>query len=181
MATKTTKTDAVLKLLGRQQGATVAQLQKATGWQPHSVRAALSGLRQEGSRHPAGEERKGRHRLQDRRTMNRHADGDRIAGELSATPGLTRGELIGLWEKAHGRPPPKGLSRRLLEYSAAYQVQARAFGGLKPMVRRKLRARAASRRENVQIDTSPMPVQGPLARNAPRPRMARRAPYGRGA
>ena len=34
MATKTTKTDAVLKLLGRQQGATVAQLQKATGWQP---------------------------------------------------------------------------------------------------------------------------------------------------
>ena len=34
-----------LKLLGRQQGATVAQLQKATGWQPHSVRAALTGLR----------------------------------------------------------------------------------------------------------------------------------------
>ena len=45
MATKTTKTDAVLKLLGRQQGATVAQLRKATGWQPHSVRAALTGLR----------------------------------------------------------------------------------------------------------------------------------------
>ena len=76
--------------------------------------------------------------------MNRHADEDRIAGELSAIPGLTRGELIGLWEKAHGRPPPKGLSRRLLEYSAAYQVQVKAFGGLKPMVRRKLRARAAS-------------------------------------
>ena len=73
---KTTKTDAVLKLLGRQRGATVAQLQKATGWQPHSVRAALAGLRQEGSRHPAGEERKGRHRLHDRRTMNRHADED---------------------------------------------------------------------------------------------------------
>ena len=54
MATKTTKTDDVLKLLGRQQGATVAQLQKATGWQPHSVRAALTGLRQEGPRHPAG-------------------------------------------------------------------------------------------------------------------------------
>ena len=76
--------------------------------------------------------------------MNRHADEDRIAGELSAIQGLTRGELIGLWEKAHGRPPPKGLSRRLLEYSAAYRVQVKAFGGLKPMVRRKLRARAAS-------------------------------------
>ena len=45
MATKATKTDAVLKLLERQQGATVAQLQKATGWQPHSVRAALTRLR----------------------------------------------------------------------------------------------------------------------------------------
>ena len=78
--------------------------------------------------------------------MNRHADEDRIAGELSAIPGLTRGELIGLWEKAHGRPPPKGLSRRLLEYSAAYRVQVKAFGGLKPMVRRKLRAGAASRK-----------------------------------
>ena len=76
MATKTTKTDAVLKLLERQQGATVAPLQKATGWQPHSVRAALTGLCQEGSRHPAGAERKGRHRLHDRRTMNRHADED---------------------------------------------------------------------------------------------------------
>ena len=30
------------------------------------------------------------------------------------------------------RPPPKGLSRRLLEYSAAYRVQVKAFGGLKP-------------------------------------------------
>ena len=47
MATKATKTDAVLKLLGRQQGATVAQLQQATGWQPHSVRAALTGLRKQ--------------------------------------------------------------------------------------------------------------------------------------
>ena len=77
--------------------------------------------------------------------MNRHTDEDRIAEELSAIPGLTRGELIGLWEKHYGRPPPKGLSRRLLEYSAAYRVQARAFGGLKAMVRRKLRAGAVSR------------------------------------
>ena len=45
MATKTTKIATVLKLLKRKQGATVEQLQKATGWQPHSVRAALTGLR----------------------------------------------------------------------------------------------------------------------------------------
>ena len=48
MATKTTMQDTVLKLLKRKQGATVEQLQKATGWQPHSVRAALTGLRKKG-------------------------------------------------------------------------------------------------------------------------------------
>ncbi len=48
MATKTTKQDTVLKLLKRKQGATVEQLQKATGWQTHSVRAALTGLRKKG-------------------------------------------------------------------------------------------------------------------------------------
>jgi len=48
MVTKTTKQDTVLKLLKRKQGATVEQLQKATGWQPHSVRAALTGLRKKG-------------------------------------------------------------------------------------------------------------------------------------
>ena len=38
----------MLKLLRRENGASMAQLQKATGWQPHSVRAALSGLRKQG-------------------------------------------------------------------------------------------------------------------------------------
>ncbi len=32
----------------RQAGADLATLQSATGWQPHSVRAALSGLRKAG-------------------------------------------------------------------------------------------------------------------------------------
>ena len=40
-----TKVDAVLKLLRRDDGASIAELRKVTGWQPHSVRAALSGLR----------------------------------------------------------------------------------------------------------------------------------------
>ncbi|MEQ8441222.1 MAG: DUF3489 domain-containing protein [Alphaproteobacteria bacterium] len=42
------KTDAILKLMRRKQGATVPALQDATGWQPHSVRAALTGLRKKG-------------------------------------------------------------------------------------------------------------------------------------
>lgn len=43
-----TKTAILRKLLCRKSGADLAALQSATGWQPHSVRAALSGLRKAG-------------------------------------------------------------------------------------------------------------------------------------
>jgi hypothetical protein len=36
------------KLLARVRGATIAEMQTATGWQPHSARAFLSGLRKAG-------------------------------------------------------------------------------------------------------------------------------------
>jgi hypothetical protein len=37
------KRNALLKLLRSNKGATIPELQKATGWQPHSVRGFLSG------------------------------------------------------------------------------------------------------------------------------------------
>ena len=43
-----TKTAILRKLLSRKAGADLDALQSATGWQPHSVRAALSGLRKTG-------------------------------------------------------------------------------------------------------------------------------------
>ena len=43
-----TKAAILRKLLSRKAGADLAALQSATGWQPHSVRAALSGLRKAG-------------------------------------------------------------------------------------------------------------------------------------
>lgn len=66
-------------------------------------------------------------------------DQKRVAEELSEISQLTREQLIKGWRLAHKRSPPKGISRRLLEYSAAYHLQVKAFGGLKPTVRRKLR------------------------------------------
>ena len=48
MPAKPTKIETFLKQLRRPNGASIAQLQKTTGWQPHSVRAALTGLRKKG-------------------------------------------------------------------------------------------------------------------------------------
>jgi len=42
------------------------------------------------------------------------------------------------WTSLFGRPPPKGMSRRLLELAAAYEAQVRIHGGLKPALRRRL-------------------------------------------
>ena len=36
-------------LLGRPRGATIGQLQKALDWQPHTIRAAISRLRKDGT------------------------------------------------------------------------------------------------------------------------------------
>lgn len=42
------KTDAVLTLLQRERGATLTDLIAATGWLPHTIRAAMTGLRRKG-------------------------------------------------------------------------------------------------------------------------------------
>lgn len=43
-----TKTDLVLDLLRRPDGATLEQLVAATGWLPHTTRAAMTGLKKKG-------------------------------------------------------------------------------------------------------------------------------------
>ncbi|WP_421992479.1 DUF3489 domain-containing protein [Qipengyuania sp.] len=40
---KPTKLDTLEKLMRRKQGASIAEMTKATGWQAHSVRSALAG------------------------------------------------------------------------------------------------------------------------------------------
>lgn len=44
-----TKAAMVTKILSRDKGATLLEMGKATGWQPHSCRAFLTGLRKTGS------------------------------------------------------------------------------------------------------------------------------------
>ena len=52
-----TKAAEVLALLGREEGATLAELVIATGWLPHTTRAALTGLRKKG--HAIGKDKRG--------------------------------------------------------------------------------------------------------------------------
>jgi hypothetical protein len=52
-----------------------------------------------------------------------------------------------LWARRYGRLPPRSLSRRLLEYATAYDIQSRIYGGLKPALRRKLLQASAKRPE----------------------------------
>jgi hypothetical protein len=44
-AKATTKAAMVTRILLREKGATVLEMSKATGWQPHSCRAFVTGLR----------------------------------------------------------------------------------------------------------------------------------------
>ena len=43
-----TKIDKVIALLKHEQGATLDEMVKATGWLPHTTRAALTGLKKKG-------------------------------------------------------------------------------------------------------------------------------------
>lgn len=54
-----TKTDQVLDLLRRPEGATLEQLVAATGWLPHTARAALTGLKKKGHKVSSAKEKGG--------------------------------------------------------------------------------------------------------------------------
>jgi hypothetical protein len=85
-------------------------------------------------------------------TTNELARPPDLASRLKAIPTASRQELIHLWIAAYGRLPPKGLSRRLLEYAAAYHLQVQAYGGLSKATERALqraldpKAKAARKR-----------------------------------
>jgi hypothetical protein len=56
--------------------------------------------------------------------------------------------LRAAWAGLFGRPAPKSISRRLLEHAAAYALQAKVHGNLKPAVRRKLLQAAQPQRDS---------------------------------
>ena len=61
-----------------------------------------------------------------------------LDNRLAQLARLDQAALRSGWAELFGRPPSRGISRRLLLYALSHDVQAKAHGGLKPSVRRKL-------------------------------------------
>jgi hypothetical protein len=57
---------------------------------------------------------------------------------LTRLDDLARNELAQQWERRYGRPPPKSISRQLLVLSAAFALQAKAYGDLRTQTRKRL-------------------------------------------
>ncbi len=49
-----------------------------------------------------------------------------------------RDALMPLWRRQFDLPPPRGLSIKMMKLAIAYQLQCRAYGGLKTNLRRHL-------------------------------------------
>lgn len=69
--------------------------------------------------------------------MTSHAPPESIAARLAQLPRLSMTELWSLWDE-HFDQRPGHHHRNWLESRLAYRIQERAFGGLRPRVRRRL-------------------------------------------
>lgn len=81
---------------------------------------------------------------------------------------MTREQLVVFWQRRWRRPPPKGISRLLLECNAAWLIQAERRGGVGAATRRRLNELAESGEDdNGAIDGTRKPVRRPKALRRP--------------
>ena len=76
------------------------------------------------------------------------AEPSSIEEALAGIGTLERPALEAAWAGLFGRTPPRTLSRRLLEYAAAYHLQAQRYGGLSPALKRELLRAGPPRKRN---------------------------------
>src|ERR1700747_2386587 len=74
---------------------------------------------------PAASEAAGRWWPADSNMEEMVAERPRSLERIAEIAGLDTPALRAAWATRFGRPPPKSLSRRLLEYAASYHVQAK--------------------------------------------------------
>ena len=141
------KLSIVIDLLDRKKGAGIEELITATGWLPHTTRAALTGLRKRG--YAIERERSGRaarstgssqaphpiwrsDAMRDARSRQPVAApaAQMLEAELDRIAKLGLDEVRVLWRKMTQQNAPKALSRDLLARMIAYRVQEQQLGKL---------------------------------------------------
>ncbi len=78
-----------------------------------------------------------------------------VEQKLLAISEISREDLAGEWIKIYKCPPPKSIKRGLLERAAAYRLQTRRFGKLKPETHKALQAMAGDQPVQRQCNTDP--------------------------
>ncbi len=142
-----TKRAQLIGLLERPEGASIAEIGQRFGWLPHTVRAAITGLRKAGhevtrskdandrpctgsllSKSPASGER----------AMPRRQN-DASKEALARLPELDIADLRQQWRHLYKAEASPHLSRELLMRAIAYRMQEVALGALRPEAQRQLR------------------------------------------
>lgn len=84
---------------------------------------------------------------------------DDIEAEVAGLTAKSRVDLEASWRTCFGCEPPKGVKRRFMERAIAYQLQAKAYGGLRSVVRKALgtATRDPSAISHKTIDNTPKP------------------------
>jgi hypothetical protein len=72
------------------------------------------------------------------RSRGRDGHTAKVETEVDALQDLARPDLAARWERTIGTPAPRGISMRLMVLAVAYSMQAKANGGLKTSLRRRL-------------------------------------------
>jgi hypothetical protein len=72
--------------------------------------------------------------------MSRRMSADAVEREVGMLSNLPRPDLLERWRSLYRSDAPKGMSRTMLVHAVAWAMQARAHGGLRPSLRRRLRA-----------------------------------------
>ncbi len=143
-----TRSATLLRLLSGKAGASLEELQAATGWQAHSVRGFLSGTvrRKMGLELTSEPDRSGtrRYRLasplkKGNAVMRSRKSDEDFNHYLDSLDTLDRQVLVAEWTRSYGRPPFRQMSRDLLVRSLAHRLQEQRWGGLKPALARQLK------------------------------------------
>jgi hypothetical protein len=106
------------------------------------------------------------------------ANANDVAQQLAALTRMAAPALRVLWRETFGRPHPGYVHKDFLVRALSYHIQEKAYGGLKPAVRRRLLQLAKDVQAGARIALLETPQD--QTGHPDRPRVARRYPRGDG-